>query len=168
MLILIDVGYQTILLRHILLSIPHRHLIPCWMREVSLSSSVVWAEKAHPLPLRRISDRANHAGSKRSFLCLFFCCLAGGQFSKVKHDQSPSRNCLREFRGQGMVTKKPVGPSSHTPNGYRLQRTDFVSSCRRGRYSMSMRTLLELHNYLKDAYGDGYITDCVICMAVSC
>lgn len=40
-------------------------------------------------------------------------------------------------------------------------------SFRRGRYSLSTRTLLELYKYLKETYGDEYLLECTICMEVS-
>jgi hypothetical protein len=38
---------------------------------------------------------------------------------------------------------------------------------RRGRYSLSTRTLLELYKYLKESFGEDYILECTICMEVS-
>jgi len=35
---------------------------------------------------------------------------------------------------------------------------------RRGRYSLSTRTLLELYKYLKETFGEEYILECTICM----
>jgi len=44
----------------------------------------------------------------------------------------------------------------------------WLQKSRRGRYSLSTRTLLELYKYLKETYGDEYILECTICMEVSC
>lgn len=39
---------------------------------------------------------------------------------------------------------------------------------RRGRYSLSTRTMLELGNYLAQTYGEDVMIDCVICQEVAC
>jgi non-structural maintenance of chromosomes element 1 len=50
---------------------------------------------------------------------------------------------------------------------FELSSPVYVWFFRRGRYSLSTRTILELYKYLKETFGDEYILECTICMEVS-